>query len=130
MKTIKRTALLLILHGSPNEEANSPAVALAAQLQTDPQYERVMVAYMECNAPSIPAAIDQLAAAGIQRIIAIPWFLHAGRHLILDVPELLESGGQKYHNLEVLIANPIGTSQKVSEAIHFRAQEALSKTSG
>ncbi len=119
-----RTALILILHGSPREEANAPAIRLASQLEKSGRYGKVKVAYMECNEPAICQAIEECAHEEITRVIALPWFLHAGRHLVLDVPSLLADAAARNPNLEITITDPIGSSPRLSEALAFRAREA------
>lgn len=116
------TGLLLILHGSPRPEANAPALRIAAKLSDS--YGRVIVGYLECNDPDVPTAIEQFAAANIQRLIVVPYFLHPGRHLVLDIPGHLLEAMQKHPRLEILLSNAVGLSSQVTQVLIHRAQEA------
>ena len=118
-------ALMLVLHGSPRPEANEPAYLLAEELRKQRLFSRVLVAFMECNEPSIAAAIDECALQGIVKITALPWFLHAGRHLVLDIPHMLINAASRYPHLQILITDPIGTSPAIANVLAERAASAL-----
>lgn len=119
-----RQALLLILHGSPRPDANEPALQIAQQLREDSRFDYIAVAYLECNEPSICDAVDECAAAGAEELIAVPYFLHTGRHQVLDVPRLLLEGAARNPGLTILMTDPVGTSPVISMALAGRAGEA------
>lgn len=118
-------ALLLILHGSPRPEANEPALQIAEQFRKAGQFAHVEVAYLECNDPNIPAAIDACRNRGIRLVVAVPYFLHSGRHQVLDVPQLLIEAAAGHPELKIIMTDPVGTSPLVAEALAQRADEAV-----
>lgn len=81
--------VLLISHGSrlPYGEEVINQVAAIYREKTD---YPVIVSYMNMSKPSIPAAINQLADEGVEKIIAIPVFLAHGVHTKKDIPQLLQ----------------------------------------
>src|SRR5690606_25686600 len=82
------THLLLMAHGTPLEEANAPLYRIAEQVRQGLGLASATVAYLDCNDPTIPDAFAHLAAAGARRIVAMPYFLHLGRHVAEDLPQL------------------------------------------
>ncbi len=81
--------VLLISHGSrlPYGEEVINQVAEIYREKTD---YPVVVSFMNMSKPSIPAAINQLADKGVEKIIAIPVFLAHGVHTKQDIPKLLQ----------------------------------------
>lgn len=118
-------ALMLILHGSPRSEANDPARKLAEEMGRQNRFSKVIVAYLECNEPSIPDALDKCAGAGVTQVMAVPYFLHAGRHLVLDIPGLLMEGTARHPQMQIQMCDAVGTSPLIADAIIQRAAEAL-----
>jgi sirohydrochlorin ferrochelatase len=118
------SALLLILHGSPRPEANEPALRIADTFRSAGNFQHVAVAYLECNEPSIGVAVHNCAALGITNIIAVPYFLHTGRHQVLDVPQLLIKAAAEHPELTIRMTDPVGTSPLIAGALAQRADEA------
>ena len=56
-------------------------------------FAHVEVGFMELNEPEIPEAIERCVEAGAQKVIAVPYFLHAGTHVADDLPGLLDLDG-------------------------------------
>ncbi len=120
-------ALMLILHGSPRPEANEPARMLVDILRRTNKFHSVVIAFLECNSPSIPAALDRCAREGVTQLVAVPYFLHGGRHLVLDIPALLQEGAARHPCMQIQISDSIGSSPLMAEALAARAEEALLK---
>lgn len=121
------TALLILAHGSPRPESNAGLYAMAKACEERSDYALVQVGFLECNDPSIPAAIDLCAEARVARIITVPYFLHTGTHVSEDLPQLLEAGRNRHAGVEFLLADFIGRSTKVTEILGDRIEEARLK---
>lgn len=117
------TALLLMAHGTPHPTANTPLVRICERLAAVSNYLRVQVSYLDCNEPTIPAALDSLAAEGAARIVALPYFLHKGRHVQDDLPSLLAEARLRYPSLEIVEAAELGYDLRLAELIAERARE-------
>jgi sirohydrochlorin ferrochelatase len=81
--------LLLMAHGTPLPEANAPLYRVLEALAHEAGFEKQLVGYLDCNEPAIPTALAELAAGGARQIVALPYFLHLGRHVREDLPALL-----------------------------------------
>jgi sirohydrochlorin ferrochelatase len=73
-------------HGTPLPAANAPLYQVAAQVADQTGIAHHRVGYLDCNQPEIPAALAELAEAGTTQIVALPYFLHLGRHVREDLP--------------------------------------------
>jgi sirohydrochlorin cobaltochelatase len=120
---IQNSALLLMIHGSPNPESNAEIFRVAERIRATSEYAAVAIGFMECNAPSIPDAIKNLVASGTQTIVAMPYFLHAGKHVADDLPALLEHARQEYSGVEFLLGDYLGNEPLVANVLRARLNQ-------
>lgn len=117
-------ALLFMAHGTPFPQANAPIERIAARVHARADYCQAVVGYLDCNQPTIDAAIDQLAADGANRIIAIPYFLHEGRHTQRDLPAILGGARRRHPHVEFRPAAHLGYDLRFVEIIAERVRAA------
>lgn len=120
----ERRALLLMAHGSPDDRANAPFRAIAAQLAASEPFIDVMTSFMELNEPSIPHAIDRLVAERAQQIIAVPFFLQLGGHVAEDLPQIISMAQTKHPDVPITLAAYLGYDPLLVRVIADRAREA------
>lgn len=86
-------AVLLVAHGSRRESANREVHALADKLQdalnTPKTDTLVSSCFLELAEPSISTGLSLLTQAGATSIQVLPYFLTQGRHVIEDVPKIV-----------------------------------------
>ena len=111
------TALLILVHGSPREESNIDMYKVVEEVRAAQKYFYVQVGFLECNDPDIPKAIEKCISAGANRIIAVPYFLHAGRHVANDLPELLEEASRQYPQIEFLMGDYLGREPSLAKVL-------------
>lgn len=99
------TALLFVAHGTPMEPANAPIVRAADVVGRRLGFGDSLVGYLDCNDPTIPAAIDQLVDAGYRRLVILPYFLHIGRHVRTDLPNHFAAARERHPNIEIIVAH-------------------------
>jgi sirohydrochlorin cobaltochelatase len=151
--SVNNVGVLLISHGSrlPYGEEVINQVADIYREKTD---YPVVVSYMNMSKPSIPAAINQLADEGVEKIIAIPVFLAHGVHTKQDIPKMLQindendlkehSHGNDEHSHkhghshdhqdeteeirfegEIIYTEPLGADTRIADIIKDRVNDAL-----
>ena len=123
MSHIDKHALLVMVHGSPRPESNADMFAVVDLVRQRNIYPIVEVGFMECNEPTIPQAIEACVQQGATRVVAVPYFLHAGTHVANDLPELLEEAGRKYPDVEFLMGDYLGREPLVIDVLRDRATE-------
>ncbi len=119
----KQAGLLLMAHGTPDAAANAPLERIAGRLGVATDYCRATISYLDCNEPTIPAAIDSLVENGASRLVALPYFLHSGRHVRDDLPQLLAEARQRYPSLEIAEAAELGYDLRLAELIAERVRQ-------
>ncbi len=117
-------ALLVMVHGSPRPVANEDMYAVVEVVRQRGVYPIVEVGFMECNAPSIPEAIDRCVAQGAERVIAVPYFLHTGNHVADDLPGLLEEAQGRHPAVGFLMGDYIGHDALIADVIRDRVTQA------
>lgn len=121
----EKRGLVMILHGSPHPEANEPALALAEKLKQVGRWDFVQIGYLECNEPAVAVALDQAAEAGVRQLDVLPYFLHRGRHLVVDIGNELQWAQQRWPDMEVRISPAAGESADLADVLLYRIEEAL-----
>ncbi len=88
-----RQGILVVDHGSRRAAANERLHEIAQQLSQHPEVKKgsllVKGAHMELGEPTILAGLEALKTAGAQHIIVVPLMVSPGRHVMVDIPEML-----------------------------------------
>jgi sirohydrochlorin cobaltochelatase len=113
----KAPSLLLMAHGTPLPVANAPLYAIAEQLVSNLGLAGSCVGYLDCNTPTIPAAIEQLVARGNRHIIALPYFLHLGRHVAEDLPALIAEAQTQHPGITICLAHHLDYDLSLVDAV-------------
>lgn len=140
--------VLLIGHGS-RLPYGKEVINEIAELYRDKTEYPVSISFMNMSQPSIPAAINQLAEVGVEKIIAIPVFLAHGVHTKQDIPRILgmnnghehEHAEQGHHHShghhheevieeikfkgEIIYTEPLGADRRIADIIDDRVNNAL-----
>ena len=117
-------ALLVMVHGSPVEESNDDVRKVVAILRSRKIYAIVEIGFLDVNRPTIPEAIDVCVGKGATEIVAVPYFLHAGRHVYLDLPMLLEDASQRHRAISIRMGDYLGRDPILARLLLERAASA------
>jgi len=120
----QRQALLLIAHGSRQEEANADLYHFAAVMARRGQYEIVEVSFLELAEPTIAQAAAACVARGARRVILLPYFLSAGMHVRRDLAEIRRQLSEDHPQVEFRLAEPLGPHPLLVEIVAERARAA------
>jgi len=105
-------ALLLIAHGSRRKQSNEEVVVLAEKLKKNcaEQYSIVHAGFLELAETLIPDGIKKCVDDGATSVIVLPYFLNSGRHVIEDIPNIVEATRPDYPEVEIKVAQHLGAS--------------------
>ncbi|MDQ3247801.1 MAG: sirohydrochlorin chelatase [Chloroflexota bacterium] len=117
--------LLFVAHGTPLEGANAPINRVLRRAQTAAGYGQAAVGYLDCNQPDIPTAIANLATSGVERIVAVPYFLQLGRHVRDDLPTLFAQAQQHHPHTEIRPTEPLGYDLLLAEVAAERVMASM-----
>lgn len=116
-KTIK--ALLIVAHGSRRQRSNEEIKQLSACVarQAGSRFAEVRCAFLELAEPSIPEGIDSCIAAGATEVVVMPYFLSAGRHVVEDVPTIVQRKQAEYPDVKICFSTYLGASSVMPQLI-------------
>lgn len=120
-------ALLLIAHGSRRQASNEEVETLAKVLAKSPESNGKIVecAFLELANPSIPQGVSACVQKGATCIVVLPYFLSAGRHVIVDIPAELEKAREMHPQVEIKIAPYLGSANEVGDILMSLSKQAL-----
>jgi sirohydrochlorin ferrochelatase len=126
----RSTGLLLVGHGT-RDPVGLAEFAEVTQLvaQLAPHY-KVGAAYLELATPTISDEMDRLIGAGVERIIVCPLLLFAAGHAKDDVPAEIRAVSQRYPQVKLSIAQPLGCHPKLLELSVERFCSAYREVAG
>jgi sirohydrochlorin ferrochelatase len=107
-------ALLLVAHGSRRKQSNDEVVMLADKLKsrTD-QYDIIHAGFLELAETLIPDGIKKCVDDGASSIVVLPYFLNSGRHVIEDIPEIVNQAKLSYPDVDIRVAPHVGASEQM-----------------
>lgn len=123
--TARPPVWLVVAHGSRlSEVASAHAEVCDAIGQRVGDQAEVRAAYLEITEPSIPAAIADAVAAGAIEIVLVPYFLHVGRHINQDLPQLLAAAADRHPGVRFALADHLGFDERLVAVAIDRARQA------
>ena len=118
------TALLLIAHGSRNQEANADLHHVVEEMRRRGPYAIVEPAFLELASPTIEEAGRRCVDLGAQRVLMIPYFLSAGVHVREDLHAHRGQLQGRFRGVEFILGEPLGVHPLLIDMVAQRALEA------
>ena len=137
--SVPRRALLIVDHGSRNENANRAISDFASRIAEARPDWRVAHAHMELAQPDVPSTIDALVGDGVCGLVALLGvlrqkpvdeledgvheihvhlhFLGRGYHVRETIPELMDAARARHEELRITISDPIGEHPRLVEIV-------------
>jgi len=112
-------ALLLVAHGSRRKQSNDEVDQLAEKLRDNcsGQYEIIHAAFLELSDTLIPDGIKKCIDDGATSVIVLPYFLNSGRHVVEDIPNIVNDTKKHYPNVDIKIAPHLGASDLMMQLL-------------
>jgi sirohydrochlorin ferrochelatase len=121
---VGRTTWIVIAHGSRAPHVTDHHQAVCDELAASTGDIEVRPAYLEINEPSIPDAIDAAVSDGADRLVLVPYFLHAGNHTRRDIPAFVDEARRRHPGVELATARHLGPDPRLVAILADRAAEA------
>lgn len=106
--------LILLAHGSRAKatfaEMQDLAVRMTGRLAALPGQDGMQVkgAFLSLTRPDLAEAVAEAAAGGSRDIRILPLFLFTGKHILEDVPGLVEALRTRFPDISLTLLKPIG----------------------
>jgi len=118
-----KTALLLIAHGSRQEEANADLLHLAEELRRREQ-TIAEAAFLELAEPDIDEGGASCIRQGAEQVILVPYFLSAGVHVRRDLTAARTRLAERFPNAEFRLAEPLGRHPMLMNIVMERVRQS------
>ena len=125
MNENKKPAVILLGHGSRVRNAGEDMEKVAGVLREKHGYPRVEYCFMSRLGPHFPETLARLVADGEKEILVIPYFLHSGLHIVLDIPEMMQREASKYPDIKLRLGGNLGFDNILADLVHKRITESL-----
>jgi sirohydrochlorin ferrochelatase len=110
-------AIILLGHGSRVPEAGKDMARVAERLKEKFGYPLVEVCFMSRLGPHFPEIFEKCVRRGASRVVVIPYFLHTGLHILLDIPEMLQEEAQKFPQVELIFGRSLGFDESLVDLV-------------
>ena len=118
-----KTALLLIAHGSRQEEANADLHHVADGLRRR-GWPVVEASFLELAEPGIEEGGCRCVAQGAGLVVLVPYFLSAGTHVRRDLSAARACLAARFPAVEFRLAEPLGRHPLLLDVVADRVREA------
>ncbi|MFC9587280.1 sirohydrochlorin chelatase [Streptomyces yangpuensis] len=116
--------LLVIAHGSRDPRHAATVHALTRRVRALRPGLRVETAFLDFNAPRVEQVLAALHADGVRDVVALPLLLTRAFHAKADIPAALSEALTRLPGLAVSVADVLGPSPLLVEALERRLSEA------
>ena len=119
-------ALLLVAHGSRRKQSNDEVIVLAERLKKNcsDQYAIIHAGFLELAETLIPDGIRRCVDDGATSIVVLPYFLNSGRHVVEDIPGIVDECRSDYPGADIRIARHLGSSDMMMDLLITTANAA------
>lgn len=119
----KKTAVLLIAHGSRRTDANDDLARLAEVVRQQGPYPLVEISYLELAQPSITEGARRCISCGAETVLMLPYFLSAGAHVTGDLDRFRRELAVEYPDVVFRLCQPLGLHRLMVEIVLDRLRE-------
>jgi len=114
-----KKSLVIVAHGSRRSESNEELMLIAKKLAalTDSGFSNVGYGFLELAEPSIPDAIIECINTGTESVTILPYFLSAGRHVTIDIPNEVSKVQKQYPEFPLIITPYLGSAEGLLNVI-------------
>ena len=111
-----KNGLILIAHGSKNNEANKYVADLTAQLiaTCHDKYDFINFAFLQFANPTIEDAVSVHIQKEIKNIYIFPFFLGPGNHVLTDIPNSMNQLKIKHPTIHFSILPAFGCANNIA----------------
>ncbi|VAX16024.1 hypothetical protein MNBD_NITROSPINAE04-2575 [hydrothermal vent metagenome] len=119
-----RTAVILIGHGSRVPASGNDMVKVAERLRSENCYAMIETCYMSRMKPFFSETLKKVAESKVEKVVVIPYFLHSGLHLVLDIPEMIQENAKLFPGLNIVYGKHLGYDDAMVALVKRRIEES------
>lgn len=97
---------------------------VAARLREKYGYPIVGICFMSRLGPYFQEVFSECATAGVTEVIVIPYFLHSGLHIVLDIPRMMREYAEKFPRVKLIFGKNLGYDESLVDLVEKRIAES------
>lgn len=120
-----KEGVLLLGHGSRREEGNAVVRKILEKVKEKGSPDRVYeVGFLQFAEPTLADGVENLIAAGAEKVIVVPLFLVAGNHIWRDIPGRLLLQKTTHPNVKFVFADHLGSDSRIADIVLDRIEDS------
>lgn len=123
-RALDPTPLVTVAHGSRDPRSARTMSAIADRIRSARPDLDVRLAFLDLNAPSVPAVLDTVACQGHRSAVVVPLLLGNAFHARVDLPALLAAARARHPRLRLTQADVLGPDPRLVDALRDRLSES------
>jgi precorrin isomerase len=123
-KSLRDETIILMGHGSRVPGAGRDMEEVAQRLKDKFGYPRVEICFISRLGPHFPEIFEKCVNQGAKKVLAIPYFLHEGLHLLLDIPEMMQKEAKKFPHVKLMLGRSLGFDEGLVDLVERRIEES------
>jgi hypothetical protein len=122
--SLRDETIILMGHGSRVPGAGRDMEEVAQRLKDKYRYPRVEICFVSRLGPHFPEIFEKCVNQGAKKVLAIPYFLHEGLHLLLDIPEMMQKEAKKFPHVKLMLGKSLGFDEGLVDLVERRIEES------
>lgn len=111
-------AMIFVVHGSKKEKSNNEFLQLVENIsKKDKKYDLKKAAFLEFANPDINSVALEFIKKGAKDIYFYPYFLNSGKHVVVDLPNIVEDLKKQYSDINFTLLPHFGKSSNIENII-------------
>ena len=117
-------AVILFGHGSRVPGASDDMEKVAMRMRARLGGTLIETCSMSKLGPHFPEIFDRCVVHGATEILVMPYFLHAGMHMIEDIPDILREKVKDHPHVKLIFGKNLGFDESLVELLLRRVGES------
>jgi sirohydrochlorin ferrochelatase len=113
----KTKAVILMGHGSRVPGSAKSMLKVADQIKSDSGYEIVDICHMSRLGPHFDEIFEKCVKLGATEVILIPYFLHEGLHMKLDIPKMMQECAKDNPDVRLILGKHLGYDELLVDLV-------------
>ena len=116
-----KRAVLLVGHGSKIEGSDEAMNQVIDELCKRDSATLFQSAFLELQSPNIPDGINLCIEQGADEVIIVPYFVQTGKHVIRDIPHIIDEAKALHPKIFIVLANYLGFDSRMVSSLLMTA---------
>lgn len=119
-----KRAVLLVGHGSKMHGSDEAMNQVIDELRRRDSATVFQSAFLELQSPNIQDGINLCIKQGADEVIVVPYFVQTGRHVVHDIPRLIDEAKALHPKTFISLANYLGFDSRMVSVVEDRIKQA------